>query len=106
MKTIYLLPLSLLALTACNESARQDALDVQGAQTNIAKDNADIAMHEQSIEQERINKANAKATGNVAEQARSSVAIGAHQVGKAWNEGEKDADQQLLQEHEEDLYQH
>lgn len=104
-KTVILTAIATLSLAACNESTYQDSLDAQNARTNIAKDNDDIAYHQSAIEQQRAAKANAKARGDVVGQAKSSVNIGAHQVGKAWNEGEKNLDEGMLEEHERDIRQ-
>lgn len=106
-KLIYLAALTVLAggISACNESTTQDSLDVQSSRTAIAKDNDDIATHQSAIEKQRAAKARAKASGDTLGQAKSSVNIGAHKVGKAWNEGEKAVDEQILEEDKKDLRQ-
>jgi hypothetical protein len=97
---------ALLATTACNESAREDAKDVRASQGAVAKDNKAIAEQDRNLAVNRAQKADAKARGDYVSQAGESLQIGANKVAKSAKKVEKEADTQILQEDKEDLTRH
>ena len=97
---------ALLATTACNESASQDAADVAASKNAIRKDNAAIAEQDHNLAVNRAEKADAKARGDYVAQAGESLQIGANKVAKGAKKLEKEADTQILQEDQEDLTRH
>ena len=69
----------------------------------LDKDNADIKRRQAQMEQNRAEKARAKAEGNYGRQAYESMAIGANKAAIKGNKVERYVDQKMVEEDREDL---
>lgn len=103
--TLIAVSLMGLAATACNEPYSEDAKDVRNSKAAIAKDNAALNEYNRNLEYNRAQKADAKARGDWAAQAGESLQIGANKAAIAAKRTERKADERILEEDREDLYQ-
>lgn len=106
MKKLFVLSLiSAVAISgaAFANSHEEVKADVKADVKAIHKDNAAIAKQDANLEENRAEKADAKAKGDVVDQASQSTQIGANKAVKALKKGEKAIDEKILEHHENKL---
>lgn len=92
-----------LAPAAFAETKAEAKADVKASEGAVAKDDAAIAKQDANIEVNRAEKADAKAKGDVAVQAKESVEIGANKTVKAAKKAEKKVDEKILEHDKKEL---
>lgn len=85
-----------------NEVEKEKA-ELRESQSDLDKDNADIRRYEKTMQQNRAEKARAKAEGNYGRQARESLAIGANKAAIQSNKAERYVNEKRVEEDREDL---
>jgi hypothetical protein len=101
--SLLMIMLAGLGLTACNENDVKDRDDVNRSVNRVQNDNASIEASEDQLEADRAEKAAAKARGDTAKRASSSLKIGADHVAVGAKKAKKKVDETVLEENKKDL---
>lgn len=103
LKTLMFVTGMAFSLMACNENNADDRRDYNSSAQMLQRDDASIEATREQIEQDRAEKADAKARGDMVDQAASSLKIGAGHVASGAKKTKRAVDEKIHEKHEQDL---
>lgn len=105
--TLALIGTLMLSTTAYaknyNNDIAEEKAELRASQRSVVEDTQDIREYEAKLEQNREEKARAKARGDYSRQAYESMAIGANKAAIKKNEAERYVGRKMVEEDREDL---